>query len=131
MMTYFEIYFDPADLVVDRDGELTNPEALHIIGFDEDGNPFGRVDSKGKEIAEPEPMEDILQMYHLGYGDDDLDGARSRFYRWLQNNLEWQETSPATYYEPAEYACVGITGYCDPEPNEYWHPVRHYYWRKR
>ena len=67
-------------------------------------------------------LESVLDLYHVGYGDDTLKEVLKRFYQWLEDNTEWEEVSPQTYWEPAEYRCVGISGYTF-DPNEFWHPA--------
>ena len=119
---YYDIYFDPADLVVDRGGELENPEALHIVEFEYDDETeqitsFQRVDEKGNTISEPMEWDEVLRMSHVGDGDDDtIDAAMGRFEGWLTDNLEWRESYRGDYYNPPEYVCVGITGYVDEPP---------------
>lgn len=125
MDKYFDIYFDPAELEVDSNGDLTNWNALYILEYDENGKVMNRVDRKGNPVEFGDyPLESVLDLYHVGYGDDDLKGALSWFYRWLKDNTEWRETSPSTYWQPAEYRCVGISGYTF-DPSEFWHPARH------
>ena len=131
---YYGIYFDPSELEVDREGHLLNVDALHIIEFEyenEDSDAptaMRRVDTKGNVITEgwdDWKYRDNLQ--HIGGRDDyySMEDAFDDFYRWFSENREWRESSPQTYWQPAEYVCIGITGYCDDE-NEYWHPARRY-----
>ena len=110
---YYDIYFDPSELEVDGDGDLTNWDALYILEYNEDGKVTNRVDYKGNLIAFGNyPLEKILDLYHVGEGDNTLKEALDLFWKWLQDNTEWVETSPQTYWQPAEYKCIGITGYC-------------------
>lgn len=128
---YYDIYFDPAELEVDGNGELMNWDALYILEYNEDGKVTNRVDYNGKQIAFGDmSLDNILDLYHVGYGDDTLEEALKRFYQWLADNTEWVETSPQTYWEPAEYRCVGISGYTF-DPNEFWHPThRNFFYLK-
>lgn len=110
---YYDIYFDPSELEVDCDGDLINMDALYILEYNEDGKVTNRVNSKGKPIAFGDyPLENILDLYHIGEGDSSLKEAIDMFWDWLQDNTEWRETSPQTYWQPAEYKCIGIKGYC-------------------
>lgn len=110
---YYDIYFEPSELEVDSDGHLENWEALYILEYDDDGKVTNRVDYKGNPIAFGNyPLEKILDLYHIGEGDSTLKEAINLFWKWLQDNTEWVETSPQTYWQPAEYKCIGITGYC-------------------
>lgn len=125
MDKYYDIYFDPAELDVDGNGDLVNWNALYILEYDENGKVMNRVDRKGTPVEfGGYPLENVLDLYHVGYGDDDLKGVLSWFYKWLKDNTEWCETSPSTYWQPAEYRCIGISGYTF-DPSEFWHPARH------
>jgi len=118
---YYDIYFEPGEIEVDDDGHLENWDALYILEYNEDGKVTNRVDRKGEQIAFGDyPLENILDLYHIGYGDDTLKEALKRFYKWLEDNTEWVETSPQTYWQPAEYKCIGITGcgYADEEEDD-------------
>lgn len=122
---YYDVYFDPAELEVDGNGDLTNWNALYILEYDENGKVMNRVDRKGNPVEFGDyPLENVLDLYHVGYGDDDLKGALNWFYKWLKDNTEWCETSPSTYWQPAEFRCIGISGYTF-DPAEFWHPARH------
>ena len=111
---FYDVYFEPSALEVDGDGDLTNEDALYILEYNEDGKVTNRVDYKGNPIVfGSHPLEKILDLYHVGEGDNTLKEALDLFWKWLQDNTEWVETSPQTYWQPAEYKCVGITGYCD------------------
>ena len=119
---YYDIYFDPAELEVDGNGELENWDALYIHEYNEDGKLLSRVDYNGKQIAFGDmSLDNILELYHVGHGDDILEEALTRFSEWLSNNTEWKESSSQTYWQPAEYRCVGISGYTF-DLNEFWHP---------
>ena len=127
---YYGIYFDPSELEVDRKGHLLNPDALQIIEYeytDEDSDTptaVRRVDKDGNDISEGWVLRHGLA--HIGYDDySSMQDAFDDFHRWFEENREWRESSPQTYYQPAEYVCIGITGYCDDE-NEYWHPARRF-----
>ena len=110
---YYDVYFDPSELEVDGDGDLTNLDALYILEYNEDGKVTNRVDYKGNPIDFGNyPLEKILDLYHVGEGDNTLKEALDLFWKWLQDNTKWVEISPQTYWQPAEYLCVGITGYC-------------------
>ena len=125
MNKYYDVYFDPAELEVDGNGDLINWDALYILEYDENGKVTNRVDRKGNPVEFGDyPLENVLDLYHVGYGDDNLKGALSWFYKWLKDNTEWRETSPSTYWQPAEYRCIGISGYTF-DPAEFWHPSRH------
>ena len=116
---YYDVYFDPAELVVDRDGELENPEALHIIELEYDAETERiicgqRVDKKGNTISEPMEWDEVFNLSHVGYGDDvSIRDALSRFEDWLKGHTVWVETNPETRWQPAEYACIGIEGFVD------------------
>lgn len=121
---YYGIYFDKHDLIVNREGELMNLDVLQIIEFeyaDENSDEptiMRRVDKYGNVIFEGkwEYRDDID---HLGRNDYlSMQDAFDDFYRWLEENTEWRESSPQTYWQPAEYVCVGITG-CVDEPPRY------------
>ena len=113
MEKYYDIYFDPAELEVDADGDLLNfSDVVRVVEFDDDGN----VCSVSNGTA-----EDTLEMFHLGEGDDTLEDALKRFYDWLSDHLEWRESTPQTYWQPAEYVCIGITGYVDDPPTYHRH----------
>lgn len=119
MEKYYDIYFDPAELEVDEKGDLTNPETLRIIEFtyDEDTDALITIRRVTENGAVIEVNTDLSGLYH--YGEDDsvsIAEAMKWFDIWLEQNLEWRESSPSTYYEPANYICVGITGYVDDEP---------------
>ena len=110
MEKYYDIYFDPAELEVDEKGHLLNfEEAVHIVEFDENGNVCSVTNNAGD-------VNEVLEMFHLGEGDDTLAEAKERFYDWLENHTEWRETLPQTYWQPAEYICIGITDYVDEPP---------------
>lgn len=114
MSDYFDVYFDPAEIKINRYGNVENEEKLHVIRFDEDGNAIDRVDENGQTIPEPLPMDDVLQMDHAGYGDDPTPReALNRFIDWLDGHLIWIETARRSYWSPAEYTCIGIDGYID------------------
>lgn len=120
---YYDIYFEPSELEVDEDGHLENWDALYILEYNEDGKVTNRVDRKGDPIGFGESsLDEVLDLYHVGEGDNTLKEALKRFYQWLADNTEWVETSPQTYWQPAEYRCIGISGYTF-DPNEFWHPA--------
>lgn len=111
---YYGIYFDKFDLKVNEDGELINPEVLYIMEFEYDENisdepiDIRRIDEKGNLIEE---YPDLSDLDYAGYDDDPcVSEALDRFYEWLQGNLVWKQTSRQTYWQPAEYTCVGIEG---------------------
>ena len=119
---YYGIYFDKLDLEVNRHGELMNPEVLQIIEFeyeDEDSDEptaMRRVDSKGNVISEGwDGWQYRDDLTHIGDRDDyySVKDAFDDFYKWFTENLEWRESSPETYWQPAEYVCVGITDCVD------------------
>jgi len=110
---YYDIYFEPSDLEVDSEGHLVSEKPLYILEYDENGKVLNRVNTKGQPISfGDEPLEGILSLYHRGEGDDTLKGALKRFWDWLDANLEWRESSRQTYWQPAEYVCIGLTGHC-------------------
>lgn len=118
---YYDIYFEPSELEVDGDGHLENWDALYILEYNEDGKVMNRVDYNGKPIEFGKTaLEDILNLHHVGYGDDSLEEAKTWFWEWLDANTEWVQTSRQTYWQPAEYRCIGITGYCgyEEEPDD-------------
>lgn len=116
---FYDIYFDPADLEVDHEGRLENPEALQIIEFEYDDDTDAvsacrHVDLTGAVIEE---NPDLTDLEHAGDGDDpSIDAAIGRFDGWLDNHLEWRESYHGDYYNPPEYVCVGISGYVDEPP---------------
>ena len=116
---FYEVYFDPSELHVNRFGHLINPDSLHIIQFeyDEEADQVTnvcRVDQNGNEIPETMPMDFVFELDHAGYGDDmSIDDAMRRFDDWLELNTEWRESSRQTYWQPAEYVCIGIIGHID------------------
>ena len=123
MEKYYDIYFDPAYLVVDTEGRLENPEALQIIEFEYDDETeevtvCRRVDEKGNVLEDPwKELQYSDDMTHVGEGDDPtIDAALGRFEGWLDNNLEWRESYRGDYYNPPEYVCAGIEGYVDEPP---------------
>lgn len=116
---FYEVYFEPSVLEVDEDGHLENEKALYILEYNENGKVLNRVNSDGKPIDfGDESLENILDLYHVGYGDDDLEEALQRFHEWLEQNTEWVCTSRQTYWQPAEYRCIGIIGYNGYEDEE-------------
>ena len=122
---FYDIYFDRLELTVSCEGELMNPEALHIIELEYDEAEdkvvsIRRVDRDGKVI---ETAPDIEYLNHAGYGDDPtIRKALDRFDKWLEEHLVWDEIH-ATRYQPAEYICIGIEG-CVEE-----RPYRPHHWR--
>ena len=131
---YYGIYFDPSELEVNREGHLLNVDALQIIEFEyenedsDEPTAMRRVDTKGNVITEGwDGWKYRDNLAHIGGRDDyySMEDAFDDFYRWFSENREWRESSPQTYWQPAEYVCIGITGYCDDEKS-YWHPARRY-----
>ena len=123
MEKYYDIYFDPADLEVDTEGHLENPEVLQIIEFDYDDETekttaCRRVNEKGEVIEDPwKDREYAESMVHLAEDDfPTIDKALGRFEGWLDNNLDWRESYHGDYYNPPEYICAGIEGYVDEPP---------------
>ena len=119
----YDIFFDPAELEVDQDGHLLNMDILHIIEFEyddetEEVTACRRVDEKGNVLEDPwKDRERADVMVQAGYGDDtSIRDALSRFWKWLDQNLEWRESWRGDYYNPPEYVCIGVTGYTDDEP---------------
>lgn len=111
---YFDVYFDPAELEISRDGSLRDYRKLHIIRFDEEGNAIDRVDENGTTIPEPLPTDDVLQMEHAGFGDDYTpQESLDRFEDWLDDHTVWVRVSRETLLQPAEFDCIGIAGYTD------------------
>lgn len=117
---YYGIYFDRWDLQVDRKGNLENPEVLHIVEFeyDEDADEVTavrRVNEKGEVIEESwKALEYSDDLTHVGWDDDmTIREALWRFETWLEDHLEWRESSPQTYLQPAEYVCIGVTDCID------------------
>ena len=123
---YYDVYFEPADLYVDQEGHLENPDALQIIEFEyadeesDEATACRRVDEKGNVLEDPWKNREYAEtwgMVHVGDGDDpSIDKALGRFEGWLTDNLEWRESYRGDYYNPPEYVCVGITGYVDEPP---------------
>ena len=119
---FYDVYFDPAQLEVDRGGYLMNPDALHIVElqFDEDTDTIisaKLVDEAGNVSGD---ASDLLDGFHVGYGDDEsIREALRRFEKWLSDHLVWVESRPQTYWEPAEYIAIGIEGYVDTDDNPF------------
>ena len=89
---YYDIYFDPAELEVDGNGHLENWDALYILEYNEDGKVMNRVNYNGTLIAFGDmSLDNILEMHHVGHGDDSLEEALTRFSKWLFDNTEWEE----------------------------------------
>lgn len=127
---YYDIYFDPADLVVDTDGHLENPDALQIIRFvygqvTDELISSSRVNSKGEIIENPwKDQERADDLTHLAENDFvTIDEAMGAFEGWLNDHLDWRESWRGDYYNPPEYICAGIEGYVDDEPR--YHRLSH------
>ena len=117
---YYDIYFDPADLEVDRHGDLKNWDALQIVQFTYDDDTdeatsCRRVSITGDVIEDPwKDLQYKEDLVHVGFGDDaSIIKSCNRFVRWLSDNTAWVESSPETRWQPAEYICIGIIGYTD------------------
>jgi len=120
---YYDIYFDPSDLEVDREGHLLNPDALQIIEFEYDDDTeevtaCRRVNEKGNVIEDPwKDRKYAESMTHLAEDDfSTIDKALGAFEGWLTDNLDWRESYRGDYYNPPEYYCAGIEGYVDEPP---------------
>ena len=113
---YYGVYFDRSDLIVDKRGNLVNPEALYVIEFEYDESiseePIDiRRIGKNHEVLEEYP--DLSDLEYVGWDDDPcISEALDRFYEWLDEHTEWCELYPETRWQPAEYICVGIEGCC-------------------
>ena len=113
---FYDIFYDPAELRVDRHGDLMNTDALRIVEFEYDEETdttvsMRRVNEQG-EVIETEP--DLRDLYQVWFGDDTtIREALTHFEWWLEDHLEWRESSPETRWQPAEYICIGIEGYID------------------
>ena len=112
---YYDIFFDPSELKVDRVGNLVNRDALHIIEYeyDEDSDEVTacrRVNLKGEVIEGPwQSLQYSDEMVRVGFGDDEtIREALTRFEVWLEENTAWVESTPETRWQPAEWICVGI-----------------------
>ena len=123
MDKYYDIYFDPADLEVDTEGNLENPKVLQIIEFEyddetEEVTSCCRVDEKGNVIDDPwKDREYAEYLTHLAENDfPTIDKALGAFEGWLDNHLDWRESYHGDYYNPPEYICVGIEGYVEERP---------------
>ena len=117
---YYDVYFDPSELEVDRDGHLKNPDALRIIEFeyDEDTDEITacrRVSEKGNVLEDPwKDLQYSDDIAHVGEVDDPtISTTMGRFEGWLDQNLEWSQSYRGDYYNPPEYVCIGITGHID------------------
>ena len=117
---YYGVYFDRWDLEVNEDGILRNPEVLQIVEFEYDEESdevtaVRRVDEKGIVLSDPwADFDHIDDLDHAGYDDDPtIREALDSFYQWLEGNLEWREYRRQTYWHPAEYICVGVSGCVD------------------
>ena len=120
---YYDIYFNPADLVVDTEGRLENPEALQIIRFiygqvTDELISVSRVDRNGNVIENPwKDQERADDMNHVGENDfPTISKALGAFEGWLTDHLDWRESWRGDYYNPPEYICAGIEGYVDEPP---------------
>ena len=120
---YYDIYFDPSDLEVDRGGHLENPEVLQIIEFEydedtEEVTACRRVDEKGEVIEDPwKDLQYSDDMAHVGENDfPTISKALGAFEGWLTDHLDWRESWRGDYYNPPEYICAGIEGYVDEPP---------------
>ena len=107
---FYDVYFDPFYLKVDRDGELINPEDLHIIElqYDEAEDRIvsaHRIDENGNDLGED---SEIMDQFHVGYGDcETIRDALDQFEKWLEYHLVWDDET-----------CLGIEGYTDAEKEQ-------------
>ncbi len=130
-MKYWNIHFEPSDLEIDRDGDLENYDALYIL--EHDGKDIRRVSIGGQPMKLDRSIDEIESMSEFieGYEFDSLQETINYFETWLANNLEWRESSPATWDEPAEYVCTGLVS-DEPRPfKRSRHDWTHLLWRKR
>ena len=121
---YYDIYFDKWDLEVDKDGRLLNPEVLKIIQFecDEESDEIVAVRRVAYDGSVIEVSPDLSDLCHYQYDNGEtIDEAFGWFEKWLEENTEWRESSSQTYWQPAEYICIGITGCVDDEPRYHRH----------
>ena len=117
---YYDIFFDPSELKVDRVGNLVNPDALHIVEIEYDDETdemtaCRRVSQTGEVITEYcGAIHSYDEMTRIGDGDDEtIREAMIRFEGWLKVHTAWVESAPETRWQPASYTCVGIIGHTD------------------
>ena len=113
---FYGIYFDRWDLNVDKDGHLKNPEVLKIIEFefDEELDEVVAIRQIAEDGSCIDADPDLRDLDHYGYDDSStVDEAMGWFEKWLEENTVWVMTSRQTYWQPAEYACIGIEGCVD------------------
>ena len=127
---FYCVYFDKFDLEVNEDGVLQNPDVLQIIEFEYDEETddvvaVRRVDENGNVLEEEwKDFDYVDDLDHASYDDDPtIREALNSFYQWLEENLEWRVSRRQTYWNPAEYICVGVTGCVDEEPR--YHKRKH------
>lgn len=125
---YYDVYFDPAYLVVDTEGRLENPEALQIIEFEyddetEEVTACRRVDAKGNVLEDPwKNYSAAWDFTNVGENDfPTISKALGAFEGWLTDHLDWRESWRGDYYNPPEYICAGIEGYVDEPPYRHKH----------
>ena len=125
---YYDVYFDPAELEVDRDGHLENPKALQIIEFEyddesEEVTACRRVDAKGNVLEDPwKNYSAAWDFTNVGENDfPTISKALGAFEGWLTDHLDWRESWRGDYYNPPEYICAGIEGYVDEPPYRHKH----------
>lgn len=115
----YGVYFDKWELDVDTEGHLLNPEVLQIVEFEcdeETGDLITarRVNERGEVIEEKwSGLECVDDLWCAGPGDEmTIDVALGWMDKWLDDNTEWALSRRQTYWQPAEYVCIGISGCC-------------------
>lgn len=108
--TYY-MWFDRHELEVDDSGAVVNKEKLYIAEYDEDGNFVRRVDYawRGKVIEVPMDISvEEMESFDEYVVADSVRDLYEKFYRYLDEYYIEVETSPQTYWQPAEYIIVGL-----------------------
>ena len=107
----YYIWFDRSELEVDSNGSVINRDALYIAEYDDDGNFIRRVEckypSKIYEIPMDISVEEMESFEEYACGDTFSD-AFNDLYDYLEEFYIEVETSRQTYWQPAEYAIVGL-----------------------
>lgn len=113
-MESFVVYFDYDKIELDCSGDICNEkECIYIAEYDEDGNFIRRVDYNWKGVVSEIPMnitvDEMEQLDYKGDGSETPQEAYEAFSEWLNDRKEWVEDTPATYLEPADYVCIGLS----------------------
>ena len=113
----YGVFFDRWELDIDKTGRLLNPDVLHIVQYEleedtDDLIAVRRVNADGEVIEDPWTYQEYSDsLDHCGCDDYlTIREALDEFYEWLHEHRVWVETTPQTYWHPAEYTCIGIEG---------------------